>query len=346
MPIVFVHGVGIREMADPLHHSSLKLTGGLEWPQVEQLLREHVAPTLNPFQPGAVVIERVYWGDLGAPKRAAPQEIARVADLAELGEDEFGEQLQDAVLRALPANRWPEAIEASWAVARDRGLRRSLDGLGHDAQERLLKRELRRHLPADAPGLTLNLSAFGRRAVRQAMDGIRRPGRDFVPLFLGDILRYVGGRGQAGAPGIVIRRVIDALHRAATGAGAEPLVVLTHSMGGQVLFDLLTAFGDELGEVRVDFWCASASQLGLFADLGVFLDPAAAGCGVPAERLGYLWNAWSSTDVLSFPAEGRVRGAHDVDFTFIHGPTANHMAYLSDPAFFRAMAAMIAVHAC
>jgi hypothetical protein len=96
---------------------------------------------------------------------------------------------------------------------------------------------------------------------------------------------------------------------------------------------------------RVDFWCASGGQLGLFAELGMFLRPEpAAVAPIPPERLGRLWNAWSSTDMLSFPAEGRVAGAHDSDFGWPGTPGTTHLAYLREPDFFRTLAAQVEVH--
>ena len=96
---------------------------------------------------------------------------------------------------------------------------------------------------------------------------------------------------------------------------------------------------------RVDLWCASASQIGLFAELGMFVaEGPPSVVGVPADRLGYLWNAWSSSDVLSFRAEGWVAGAHDTDFTFSGSLGANHMSYLTDPTFYRTLAAKVRAH--
>ena len=102
-------------------------------------------------------------------------------------------------------------------------------------------------------------------------------------------------------------------------------------MGGQLVYDTLTAFDPG---VRVDFWCASGGQVGFFVELGVFLeatDPDAR--PFADDTVGYFWNAWSSSDVLSFPTEGRVPGAHDSDVAYDGTLIANHMSYLHDPAW-------------
>lgn len=343
MPIVFVHGVAIRDDGDQPPAGALSwLTRGTEWPGIEALLREHIAPRLNPLAPDEVAISRVYWGDLGAPPSEPPGAPSDPDDMLELGPQELGERLQSALLEELPTADWPAAIEACWSVARDAGVRRSLGGLDLDGQRSVLRKEVRARMGRASSGLPLSLAAVGRRRVRRAVGGVRRPYEAFTPLFVGDILRYMNHRGQPGAPGVIIERVASALRAAASDV--EPLVVLTHSMGGQIVFDTLTAFASELGELRVDFWACTASQLGLFADLGVFLDPAAPSAGIPAERLGYLWNAWSSTDVLSFPAEGRIAGAHDTDFTFTQVASTNHATYLTAPVFYRTLGALVGAH--
>ena len=205
------------------------------------------------------------------------------------------------------------------------------------------------------------------------MAEVRRPFHGVVPVFVGDVLRYLDGRGRPGEPGPVMRRVLDALVAAgvASRATGEPLVVLTHSMGGQLVYDALTSFAADApggGSLPfVDLWCSAGGQVGLFAQLGVFLDaqgeaqgdesceaggdagasalaPVASPRGLPPERLGYFWNAWSSSDVLSFPAEGRVAGAHDADFAYAGAATTTHLAYLKDPAFYRTLAAKVAAH--
>ena len=70
MPVLFVHGVAVRNEDDPQFSVVERLTRGAEWPVVEELLRTHVAPELNRADPDAVDIARVYWGDLGARHHA------------------------------------------------------------------------------------------------------------------------------------------------------------------------------------------------------------------------------------------------------------------------------------
>ena len=361
MPIVFVHGVAVRDPDDPQYAAAQRLTRGADWPMVEAALREHVAPAVRPSAPERVALIRVYWGDLGAqPNEVVEPPVAalsKVETLAALSPAELGEALQQSLFESLPPTQWPAAVDAAWATVADPAIRAQLAARTPKKQTSWLLKQVRGRLVEASPELSrtwgqvgADFTAARRRNLRRAMGGVRRPLEELVPVFVGDVLRYLDGRGVPGAPGPIVERVLAGLAQARDadrGAG-EPLVVLSHSMGGQLVFDALTAFAGDVpgGMPRVDFWCASGGQIGLFAELGVFAGgpPEGPSERVPEERLGYLWNAWSSTDVLSFPAEGRIAGAHDSDFAFPGGPGANHMAYLVEPDFYRTLAAKVRAH--
>lgn len=399
MAIVYVHGVATRDEDDPQFPLVERFAREANWPVVESMLREHVAPVLRPSDPDGVAIVRVYWGDLGMRPRvplevevAASDSVAGHADadvggdpegsggpggpegpdaeglgagdtayplpvalddvpnLAALTPAELGEALQRELFETLPPAQWPAVVRAVWDVVGESALRAQLAARPARRQRAFLDDLIRERLRQEDPTLgrmmrpvRTDLVAQGRKGIRRAMGGVRRPFAGILPIFVGDILRYLDGRGRPGEPGEVIERVLDGLREAAAaGAEGEPLVVLTHSMGGQLLYDTLTAFDPG---VRVDFWCASGGQVGFFVELGVFLeatDPVAR--PFAADTVGYFWNAWSSSDVLSFPTEGRVPGAHDSDFAYDGTLIANHMSYLHDPAFYATLAAKVAVH--
>ena len=58
--------------------------------------------------------------------------------------------------------------------------------------------------------------------------------------------------------------------------------------------------------------------------------------------MGFLWNAWSSGDVLSFPIDGRLPRAFDTDVTFRGNPNDTHLGYIKNHDFYRAFAAKLA----
>ena len=361
MPVVFVHGVAVRDPDAPQYAAAQRLTRGADWSVVEAMLREHVAPAVRPSAPERVALVRVYWGDLGAQlgevADAGPTALSEVDTPAALTPSELGEALQHSLFQTLPPAQWPAVVDAVWSTVSEPALRAQLAARSPKRQARWLEQQVRGRLKEVAPELSrgfgqvaADLAASNRRNVRWAMSEVRRPFHEVVPVFVGDVLRYLDGRGAPGAPGPIVERVLAGLAEArdAERWAGEPLVVLSHSMGGQLVYDALTAFAGDVpgGMPRVDFWCASGGQIGLFAELGMFAGGAPGGPteGVPQQRLGYLWNAWSSSDVLSFPAEGRIAGAHDSDFAFPGGPGANHMAYLVEPDFYRTLAAKVRAH--
>jgi hypothetical protein len=295
VPIVFVHGVAVRDVDEqrPELARATKAFGEVAWPTIQGHLREHVAPAIS-ADPAGVPIMRVYWGDLGAQFAFGGRSlVSRPQDLP------------DAAAEAAEAVE--EGLEAV-AGSEPRGIRR----------------------------------------LRDMATTLRRPVEDFVPVFLGDVMTYVATRGTAQAPGPIVERVLAGLEAAAFAAESreEPLVVLTHSMGGQVVYDIVTHFLPRMPEhrgVRIDFWCAAASQVGYFEELGLFLESRAdRGPGPtehpPSEHLGGWWNVWDHADLLSFRAEGIIEGVDDSAFFAAGTLATDHYRYLRNVDFYRTLA--------
>ena len=292
MPIVFVHGVAVRDVDEqpPELARATRAFGEVAWPTIQGHLREHVAPAIS-SDPAGVPIMRVYWGDLGAQFAFGGRSLVSRP-----------QELPDAAAEAVE-----EGLEAV-VGSPPRGIRR----------------------------------------LRDMATTLRRPVEDFVPVFLGDVMTYVATRGTAQAPGPIVERVLAGLEAAAFAAESreEPLVVLTHSMGGQIVYDIVTHFLPRMPEhhgVRIDFWCAAASQVGYFEELGLFLESAAdRGPGPtpypPSEHLGGWWNVWDHADLLSFRAEGIIEGVDDSAFFAAGTLATDHYRYLRNVDFYRTLA--------
>ncbi|MDN5767618.1 MAG: hypothetical protein L0H96_05700 [Humibacillus sp.] len=312
MPIVFIHGVAVRD-DDPVLARRVAPLGDVPWATIEAHLRQHVAPVVSD-DPEGVPIMRIYWGDLGArfawggqslvSRPSNPEGLERVADAAE--------QAAEAAAEVTPT------------------------------------------IVADAGRPTLRERRV--RGVRGAVTAIRRPLEDVVPVFIGDVMTYIATRGTAGAPGPIIQRTLDGLEVAAFAAESrcEPLVVLTHSMGGQIVYDIVTHFLPLMPEhraLRIDYWCAAASQVGFFEELGLFLesrpdrghDPASLTPLPSPDHLGGWWNVWDHADLLSFRAAGIFEGVDDSAFFAAGSLTTDHNKYLVQPEFYRQFAERLAV---
>ncbi|WP_261663946.1 hypothetical protein [Deinococcus sp. Marseille-Q6407] len=310
MPLIFVHGVAVREGDGPGWETLHQMTRGIEWPAIEAQLREYLAPVMRPGDPQAVEMEWLYWGDLGAQYthggrfRGAfspqPPELPRPLEAPPA---ELAQWLEDTLLPQIPAELWPATIEAAAYTAADESVRLLTAALPPEVQSEVLlaavdaRREGHAFQPALLPA---SWQARRRRRLQQTLQQVRRPLEDFVPIFLGDALTYLNGRGTPQYPGPVPQRIVETLQRAHARAKAEnePLVVISHSLGCQLVYDALSSVlpgRPELADLRVDLWCAVGSQLGLFKELGLMMeDTLPPGHPAPqrtmSEHLGYLWN--------------------------------------------------------
>jgi hypothetical protein len=176
----------------------------------------------------------------------------------------------------------------------------------------------------------------------------RKPINDQVTLFLGDVFAYLNNRGSAQSPGTIPARVLDRLTTAqqARQEPGEPLVVLSHSMGGQIVYDLVTHFIPQLPayrDLRVDFWCATASQVGLFEEMKLFLNSKpkyskAHNNEVPfpdRRHLGGWWNVWDHNDFISYSVEGIINGVDDQNYNSGMSLLHAHSGYVGRPSFYR-----------
>lgn len=290
MPILYVHGVAIRENAQERVRRGPPVAG---WPQIEALLRQHIAPELAP-DPENVSIERLYWGDLGASMAWKGRSRPR-----------------------LPP--WTGVLECI------------------------------EHIAKELPLLSM----------------LRGSVESFLDVFVGDFLSYFVHRGSSEHPGPIQKRALEALsHLYALGqqrgdpsqagglqAGGsqkgEPLIVVSHSMGGQIVYDLLSYFlpqHPELSGVRVDFWVNAGSQIGLFEEMKVFAassDAYSQESGVKVSKppnLGYWWDVWDYGDPLSYTVAEIFEGVDTEPFRAGTPLLYDHIAYVGNPAFYTCLA--------
>lgn len=182
-------------------------------------------------------------------------------------------------------------------------------------------------------------------AVSRLVMEARAPINDAVTTFIGDVFEYISQKGEN--PGSIRGVVLEALRaaRKETPDDEEPMIVLSHSMGGQIVFDVATDF---LGpDLRIDLWAAAASQVGLFEEMKLLLasDPAIRGplgrAAVPP-NVGWWWNVWDSNDVLSFTTKTIFElQVDDEEWDSGASLAAAHGAYLKRPSFYRKFAEKI-----
>jgi hypothetical protein len=165
----------------------------------------------------------------------------------------------------------------------------------------------------------------------------RRRVHDRLSLVLGDILVYLKDRGTPRCPGPIIVKVLKCLKSAIDTAPTEPVVVITHSMGGNIFYDIITAFEQDL---RVDFWFSVAGQVGQFEEMKLFL---ASDLGVVspqsvaslAPRVAHWHNIYDPADVLSFLVKPVFSGAQDHQYITGSQVLTAHGDYFRRPSFYR-----------
>jgi hypothetical protein len=289
--------------------------------------------------------------------------------LKNLGADELSDLLAAMIgAQVAEPERRARLILAADAVAHDPATLAALAGARSPEQEcDLLLDRVRQKAEADAAlvgmgipnwlvGVRDRLSEALSRAVdlpayavSVAAAEVRPHLNALVSVFLGDVFAYLHSRGSAAQPGEIPKRLLKKLEQAHTHKlerSGEPLVVLSHSMGGQIIYDALTHFlpgTPSLREVRIDFWCATASQVGFFEEAKLFLasqpeHKTGHPVPFPQAHLGVWWNVWDHNDFLSFTAKDIIDKIIDESFDSGLSLLTAHGGYLERPSFYRAFA--------
>lgn len=122
--------------------------------------------------------------------------------------------------------------------------------------------------------------------------------------FLGDVFVYLNERGDKTHPGPIVSTVLEAIKTARKHHPDEPLIIITHSMGGNILYDILTYYNPDL---KVDVWVSVASQVGQFEEMKIFKASKNEICKPKKVTglkppLGYWLNVYDPVDSFGFKA--------------------------------------------
>jgi hypothetical protein len=170
---------------------------------------------------------------------------------------------------------------------------------------------------------------------------------EFASVFLGDVFVYLDKRGDRGAEGPIVATIASDLEEAAgKRTAADPnLVVIAHSMGGNIVYDVLSYYRPDL---RVETLVTVGSQVGLFGELGLFrssqpdfpVNPITDRVA-PLPNVGRWINVFDINDMLGFAAAAIFAGVEDYAYGTGKGVFKAHGAYFLRPSFYGRLAARL-----
>jgi hypothetical protein len=287
--------------------------------------------------------------NLDALAAAAGRAIAMVkadprpAWLEDLADDG---QFVDALLARLDASGPPATPRAQtfgvsdvWGHLKEASARLAQAAIGIVSDATRAVSDAARDLGRSAAGAVINP------VVRAARPGINKQ----AILFLGDIFAYLSGRGTPGrGEGPIVQVVAGDFARASASRGADdPMIIVAHSMGGIISYDILSHFRTDL---VCDLFVTVGSQVGVFAGLGLLSavpvdrtlppDPGRTKARVPANIRRWI-NVFDPADVLGFKADGVFDRVEDYAFSAGVSSLTAHGMYFERPHFYERLRARI-----
>ncbi len=181
---------------------------------------------------------------------------------------------------------------------------------------------------------------IGNAASGAVLDLVRGGLNERFGRFLGDVFTYLQ---DGGANREKIREEVTAKLRAGAAAG-EKLVVVGHSMGGVILYDLLSDPKRPLGDLHIHLLVTVGSQVGVFEEMKLFSSSLPAYSAANQNRVPPLssvsrWlNVYDPVDPLSFRCSGIFEGVEDFVFSSTTSLLDAHSAYFKRPRFFARLA--------
>lgn len=168
-----------------------------------------------------------------------------------------------------------------------------------------------------------------------------------ITRFIGDVFVYLTERGTAGNPGLIVQEILDELEqaRAAINSEDDKLIVVAHSMGGNIMYDILTHFKPEF---QLDWLITVGSQIALFEEIKCFRasdktvpnNPRVDRMPKPKNVKKHWINILDYDDVLGFSASGVFENVEDFSYSTKDG-VMSHGSYFSMPTFYQRLSQRI-----
>jgi hypothetical protein len=162
---------------------------------------------------------------------------------------------------------------------------------------------------------------------------------DKASVFIGDAFSYLKNRGNSGDPGPIVQTVVADFLQAKQirEQKNEPFVVIAHSFGGIISFDI---FSHYMPTLPVDLFLSVGSQVALFEEMKLYHSsradvPSASTPKVAKPRNVKRWlNIFDLNDVLSYCCAGVFDGVQDFMYPTGSSVLSAHSAYFVRPSFY------------
>jgi hypothetical protein len=161
-------------------------------------------------------------------------------------------------------------------------------------------------------------------------------------LFFGDVFVYLHrGREDNGSISAVVAKALTDAYETSS-KNKEAFVVITHSFGSMILYDLLTS--DRLSKVKIDLWVSAGAQVSLFAEMRLFAasppikDQTYGSSPIGKPKGVERWiNFYDASDTLSYLMQPVFGDAAVRDIPFKHNANLRtaHGDYFAQPAFYK-----------
>ncbi len=191
--------------------------------------------------------------------------------------------------------------------------------------------------------VTAGVDRVGDFASTRILASARRPLNATIGTFFGDVFVYMDKRGTRDAPGEIPKRILGGI-KSLPQFGKEPLVVIGHSLGGVISYDLFTHFDPSLS---VDLFVSVGSQVSHFEEIKRFKvsDPKVPANGtklVPRPASVKRWiNIYDPVDIFAYRCAPVFDKVEDYDYDTKTFTIKAHGAYVDQQRFYERLRSKI-----
>jgi len=184
-------------------------------------------------------------------------------------------------------------------------------------------------------------SAPAAEATKLVLSSMRAKLNSNASRFVGDVFEYLSSRSREQQDAPIVVRIIERLKAAEAESKQkdEPLIVIGHSLGGVITYDILKHY---LTTMKVDKFISVGSQVALFAEMDQYAvkidskdyaSPQTSRISKP-ENISQWLNVYDLNDMFSYATTGVFEGVSDYEFKTGYGLLAAHGGYFKRPSFY------------